>query len=458
MMIRTRLSLWFTVLTAVALGITLVTVYALTVANTRNEFFDRLRERAAIAANVFLEKDELARTTLIEFNSRYLITLPQEVVFFIDSAGTHRFVETSNSPFQPSADLITRVRSQGSVKETDQGVQRYGIYYHDNQGSFVIIAQAYNRYGQSELDNLRIVLAGAFLAGLFLTWAAGVVFARRALQPMNNVISRVDSITASNLSARVEGGNQADEIGQLVRTFNNVLNRLEDSFNRQRSFIANASHELRTPLTNIIGQIEVQLAKARRIEESREANVHVLAEARRLSNIVDSLLVLAQADAGVLPIEFEPVRVDEVVFEVVSAAGRRHGQHRVVPHFVLDDDERNVTVRGHATLLRVALENLVDNAIKYSTQPVTIELRTSPGFVILKVIDVGIGMTEAQRSNLGTLFYRATEARSVDGFGIGIAIAQQLVALHHGELQFSSKPKQGTVATISFPVFNLDLE
>lgn len=451
MTIRTRLTMLFTGLMAIVLGLILASVYGLSVANTRSEFFGRLRERTIIAANVFLETDELARHTLMEFNSRYLVSLPEEVVFLIDSAGTHRFVETTNAPVQPSAALIDAVRRQRNVQEYDHGTQRYGTYYHDNQGSFVIIAQARDVYGQSKLDNLRLVLIGAFGVGVLLAFLAGMFFARRALMPMNEVIRRVDSISASNLDARVGGGDSQDEIGKLVRTFNGVLARLEDAFRRQQEFVANASHELRTPLTAIIGRLEVQLARARSMEESRDSNIALLAEARRLSTIVDALLLIAQAHDGDIAMEPEPIRLDELVLDAVSAARQRCGSDRIVPRLTVASDNVDlVTVTGYPALLRVALDNIIDNAVKYSSGSIRVELRAQLERCTITVEDDGIGIGSEEMEKIGRLFYRASNVRAVHGYGVGIALTRQLIAMHKADLHIDSVEGQGTTVTMTF--------
>ncbi len=449
MTIRTRLTLLFTGLMAVVLGFILVAIYALSVANTRSEFFGRLRERTTIAANVFLEKDELARQTLMQFNTRYLVTLPEEIVFLIDSAGTHRFVETSDAPIQPSHTWIEAVRTNGAIQEFDNGTQRYGTYYHDNQGDFVIIAQARDVYGQSKLDNLRLVLFGAFGAGVLLAFFAGMVFARRALQPMNAVINRVDSITASTLDERVEGGEAADEIGHLVRTFNGMLERLEESFRRQQEFVANASHELRTPLTSIVGRLEVQLARARSIDESRESNLAVLAEARRLSTIVDALLLMAQANGNAPAIERSNIRLDEMLLDAVGAARQRYGTQRIVPRLTVSGDNADsVTIAGFPTLLRVALDNVIDNAVKYSEGEITVELRANAEGCAYIVTDNGRGMSPTELTKIGTLFYRSESAKAAQGYGIGLALTGRLIDAHRGSIKIRSEEGRGTVVEL----------
>jgi len=451
MTIRTRLTLLFTALMAVVLGVILVAVYALSEANTRNEFYGRLKERTTIAANVFLETDELARQTLIEFNTRYLITLPDEIVFLIDSSGTHRFVETTRAPVQPSLTMIDAVRSAGAIQEFDKGTQRYGTYYHDNQGDFVIIAQARDIFGQSKLDNLRLVLLGAFGTGVLLAFFAGMMFARSALRPMNVVINRVDSITASTLGERVEGGETADEIGHLVRTFNDMLERLGDSFRKQQEFVANASHELRTPLTSIVGCLEVQLARARTIEESRESNMAVLAEARRLSTIVDALLLMAQASDDSTSMQRVPIRLDEMLLDAVGAARQRYGTNRIMPRLTVNSDNADsVTIDGYPTLLRVALDNVIDNAMKYSSEDVIVELLADAEACSFVISDSGIGVRSDELAKIGSLFYRSANAKNAHGYGIGLALTGRLVEAHNGSVHIQSVEGQGTVVTICF--------
>ncbi|HET6387083.1 MAG TPA: ATP-binding protein [Armatimonadota bacterium] len=280
---------------------------------------------------------------------------------------------------------------------------------------------------------------------------------------INGVLARVDDmartarrIGAQNLNERLpERG--PDEIGQLGETFNEMLDRLSLAFDRMRQFTADASHELKTPLTSIRGDAEVGLMRQRSAAEYREILERVVEESERMSEIVESLLLLARADDHSVPIRLELVEAGDLVDEVTAGcqtAAERAGvrlEHQSPPGLVM---------RGDAVFLRQMLGNLVENAIKYTPAGgrVAVRAKGDRDQVILEVEDNGPGIAPEHRTHIFDRFYRvdSSHSSSTGGSGLGLSIARAIALEHGGAIGVEDSPGGGCLFSVTLPAASLE--
>jgi signal transduction histidine kinase len=455
MKIRQRLTLQFVGIVALLFGFVLGAVYYINQINAESDFYKKIEERAYVAAYKFLEEDEVSKDRIEIFEKRYLQSLSNEIIQVLDDSNAYAFIEKDNS-LSFTRELLEHIRRDSTVQYREKERQFVGIYYRDNQGNFVILASAVDIPGEAKLDSLRTVLILSFACSLLFIFIGGRFFAERALAPMNAIVRRVRTITASNLHLRIQTNNDKDEIGELALTFNDMLKRLEHSFELQRTFVSNASHELRTPITAIIGEIEVQLTKKRTIEEYKESLQNVLDEAEQLKELLNMLLSLAQTFLLEKNELIEEIRIDELLWEMREDALKTNPKSRIrIDLHVLPENPEALLIHANKFLLASAFRNLLDNAVKFSTnQPVDCRLTTERKMVHITIADQGIGISEGDIQNLFQPFFRAQNARSFFGHGIGLALADKIVRVHGGNIAVSSKLGEGTVFTVTLPTVN----
>jgi two-component system sensor histidine kinase MprB len=457
MTIRNRLTWLFLSVVAVLLLAVLAVVFVLQSNAAQREFRQRLRERAQVTSYIYLEKDEMRASAFRDFEKKYLQSLSNEILQVYDAQGRVRFV-AADERVRLSDALLARIVLNKEVYFKIDTRQAIGIFYRDNQGDYVIVAAAENVYGHRRMQSLASIMAVIFVVSLLVIYAVGRSFAGRALAPIAALNDQVDRITAQDLHRRVSEGpprtSERDDLRRLARTFNRLLERLETSFAGQRTFVRNASHELRTPLTASIGELQVLLARERTAEAYREGAASVLVELQQLKELINNLLDLAQADEAV-PLT-EEVRLDELLWEVreaVAPAQRNRVQVDLGDLSELPDDPAVFELKGHRALLARALGNLVDNALKYSgpEQRVTLSLRRpAGGGCVVRVADTGQGIAAEDLTQVFQPFFRAASVRGVVGHGVGLPLAQRIVALHGGALTLRSEPGRGTVAELVF--------
>ena len=306
---------------------------------------------------------------------------------------------------------------------------------------------------QTALGQLLLLIGLAVPATLVLAAGGGLFLAHRALSPIDRITRTAGRIGAEDLSRRLGMAESHDEVGRLASTFDDMLERLESAFQRQRRFTADASHELRTPLAIVASQVDVALERPRSVDEYRDALGVVRNEAERMRQLVSELLMLARADSGQELLEEEPVRLYELAGEVVEqllplseAKGLRLEVGRTDP----------AVVKGDETRLMQLLFNLADNALKYTPAggTVTISVEQRDGQALLAVSDTGIGIAPRHLPHLFERFYRVDKARSraEGGSGLGLAICDWIARAHGGKIEVDSTPGLRSTFTVLLPL------
>jgi len=315
----------------------------------------------------------------------------------------------------------------------------------------VRIARSEELVRQETRDFLAVFLLGLPLA-CALAGVGAYFLARRALAPIDRMASAARSITAARLAERLPIDNPDDELGQLATVFNATFGRLEASFEQLRRFTADASHELRTPLTAIRAVGEVGLRDRRSGQEYREIIGSMLEEAERLNRLVESLLTLARADSGAARLATEPVDLAVMVRDVadhLSVLAEDKQQTIAI------DAPQPAIVQADRLVLRQAIVNVVDNAIKYSPPrgQVRIAVSVRPSDVTVSVEDSGPGIAPEDVERIFERFSRLDRSRSRDagGTGLGLAIARSAVEAHGGRIEVEAARPAGTVFRIVLP-------
>lgn len=283
---------------------------------------------------------------------------------------------------------------------------------------------------------------------------------RHALAPVDRLVASATAITADRLGDRLPVEHADDEVGQIARAFNATLARLEASFNQMRTFTANASHELRTPITALRSVGQVALTRARTADEYREAIGSMLDDADHLAKLLDTMLLLAKSDAGQIALTRERLDLGELVGQVAdqcAVLAEEKGQTLAVesPRESAGAGVGAGVVSVDPVVLRIAIANLIHNAIRYAApaSAVTMRVFARDAAVVLEVEDRGPGIPAEHHAHLFDRFYRADGARShgVGGAGLGLAMARWAVEVHGGSIGVRSEPGAGSTFHISLP-------
>lgn len=320
--------------------------------------------------------------------------------------------------------------------------------YDNNQ--FVAVVQVAQSLDDIEdtLDRLLFILLVSIPMLVILAGVSGYFLAARALAPIDQITSTARRISAEDLSARLNIAITDDEVGRLTQTLNDMLARLNDSFQRERQFTNDASHELRTPLTAMQAILGMIREKRRTPEEYEQAFDDLNEEADRLRTLVENLLRLARGEKQNSNL-FEEVNLS-ILLKDVSDSLRPLAEAKNLS--LNCETSENLIVFGDSDELIRLFVNLLDNAIKYTERgEISISANHNENSISVKVTDTGIGIPAKHIPHIFDRFYRVEESRTLRGAGLGLAIAKEIVRAHHGEIEVRSKIGQGTVFTVRLP-------
>ena len=454
MKIRTALTLKNACATATVFLLCMVLIYAGSERTRRATFFYDLKREAVTKANLFLQhRVDAAIMQEIYLNNTKFIHEVEVAVYTPDFRMLYHDA-VQNDIVKEDLSMIDDILQKREIEFFVGDYQAVGMVYLFEGEEYVVTAAAYDGYGHANLAELRRTLLVLLIVGLAMLAVVGWLLARAALRPIRGIVKETDEITASEISRRLPVKKEKDELGELCTTFNALLERLDVSFGSQKMFVSNVSHELRTPLAALIAGLDLSLQKERTGEQYRAAIAAALQDARRMTRLVDGLLNLAKADYQKERIKMEEIRLDELLLDVRECLLRARPDYRI--HLLFEqeeaDDDRLITVRGNLYLLSIAFSNLIENNCKYSADHASyVQISYWDKWTVLRFSDDGIGMSEADKQALFTLFYRGRQEQPVEGHGIGMALAQKIVRLHEGEIAVHSEQGKGTTFVVELP-------
>jgi len=458
--VRVRLTLWYVLLFGLLLLCFSAYVY-LVLSQTLYERLDQSLLRAAQAvAGEFRSEEAESEEGAASAAAQALTELRLPGIYVAIFDGEQLLASTFDGDQQialPKGLLSLATTDDHPTFRTVQGFDEEGarvaaISQHARGKDYLVVTAEPLHDLVEQLESIRRIFYLGFPASLLVAGIGGFILAKKSLAPVVAMSNQAERISARNLHERLSVGNKSDELGHLARVFNDLLARLDRSFESMREFMADASHELRTPLSIIRGEADVALSQDRDAIEYKEALAIVQDESKRLSRIVDDMLALARADAEERPLEIEEFYLNDLVEECCKSASVlavREGVSLTL------DPTPDIAFRGDEVLVRRMFLNLLDNAIKYTPSggSISVRLVAEAGNVKIIVSDTGIGIPADSAPHIFERFYRVDKARSrVDGgSGLGLAIARWVAEAHKGSIDLTCRPGHGSEFTVSLP-------
>jgi heavy metal sensor kinase len=471
--LRARLTVWYAALLGVPMIVLAVACYVVfeRALHARTDRFigDALTavSRELVAERRATESaDQAVRTTVDEMHFRDLHIVITDSSARIVAATPVPHDATLEDP-QPSLAvgdrIVEAIHENGVAKPLAATITSDGLTYRviarplTFDGRPFALAGAYSmRDMESVLERIRRMFAIAIPLLILCAAAGGYVLSKRSLAPVSSMTVRAAEISATNLHERLPVGG-GEELASLARMVNALLDRLEQSFEQQRRFMADASHELRTPAAILRAESDVTLSRDHRSESEYRASAVIMQDAsRRLSRIVDDLFLLARADSGNLALREEALYLEELVHDVARSV-RPVADRRSVRVELSDVVE--APFQGDADLLGRLLLNLLDNAIKHSPEGGTVQIgmARNDGHYEIAVVDEGPGVPPQAQARIFERFFRVDAARAspdktaTSGAGLGLAIARRIAEMHGGRLELVESRPGRTELRLTLP-------
>lgn len=373
----------------------------------------------------------------------------EDTPYFVVWRPGGKILKRSNAPADFQLPRAPDRESEPPFYIQQRGVRREAVFAGP-YGMAVLVGRSIQKE-LGEFRSLAGTLLGTALAVLFFGVAGGWFIAKRAVRPIQAISSAAESISASDFSRRIDIESTETELGSLAAVLNTTFDRLQEAFEDQARFTADASHELRTPVAAILAQTAMARRKERSAAEYREVIDACYVVAKRMKSLVDGLLTLARTDADNLDLRDEQFDLETTAREcsaMVEAIATRRG-------ISFEVDLEPVTLHGDPDRISQVLTNLLANAVRYNREggSVSFALRVDGPDAVLTISDTGVGIAPEDRARIFDRFYRVDKARSrrLGGSGLGLAISKALVEAHGGTIACESDPESGTRFTVRLP-------
>jgi signal transduction histidine kinase len=454
--IKFKITALFAILVTAILLILSVSVHYFTSLQRAETFKRRLTGRANNDGQLFsfFGDNDSTRAVMTRIDSASAITLQQKsvIIFNYLDKPVYQYNVKDIDSLVPDKEILKKARLKHEVYFTINHRDVLAYHYTDSASRIVVVVAAYDGEGWERLKDLRDILLTCLFIGIAVAVIVGYAFSMQLVKPIMQIIHEVKDISSQNLSHHIQAGSTQDELNQLANTFNELLDRLQESFIIQRRFISNASHELSTPLTAVLSQLEVALHKERSTEEYKQVIHSIHEDVQQMQQLTKSLLEIAKTGTEG-SIELSEIRIDELLLKVTADVQKNSDECKVILQFgEFPDDEKTMLVFGNIDLLYSSIRNIIENGCKFSNDNhAWVNLLFSNDEVIVEVKNYGNVITPEESENIFQPFYRSANALPIKGFGLGLPLAKRIISLHKGTITVRSSKESGTIFAIVLP-------
>lgn len=436
--INFKIILWFSTILVVATGIIFASFFTV----TSNILYQEVDKELLLHSQ-----------TPTEFNN-----IPGMVVTILDSNGGIKQSSISyDTPFVSYKYLYETAKKNSSISYVNQNIGSTPMRFLvkpvivDGKLTEVLLIAHPIQAIQNSINLLLSVLGIVFIVFMLPTIFGARWLARKIIKPISDIADNMDNITSENLDKRLVSPNSKDEIEKLTVTFNNLLDRLQGSFTRERQFIGDVAHELKTPIATLKSGVELTLSKERQKEEYKKTLIETVVDIDRISTLLQNILDLAWIGADKNKANNKNFNLSDTVEELREIAVKLGTKKQIN---VKANIQSNIMIYGDEGKIARAILNIIDNAIKYTPNKklVYISLRKSMNEVIIEVKDAGVGIPKNDLEHVFERFYRGSKTAKTLGSGLGLAISQGIINAHKGIIKIDSILGKGTTVKITLPL------
>lgn len=348
---------------------------------------------------------------------------------------------------------LTHLRRERDVSTNKNDTQFVAFEYMEKGKQYMVLAHGFNEVGIERLIMLRRYSLYYVLAVSLLIAIIGYYYSGYVLRPLRVMLKTIEEITDNNLDKRIKPTNSNDELDKLAHNFNDMLDRIQNSFELEKRFVANTSHEYRTPLTAIKGQIEVALMNERDTIYYKRLLNSINDDIDRLVGLQTALSDLVKAKRAPNKDNFKYIPFIEIAAEAKAYVQDAHADYKV--DLYVNDYPENIdksVVHADPMLMQSAIINLIDNACKFSSdKSATIVITFHDSYILLKVSDKGVGIAEHDLPHIFDAFYRSADRATTKGYGIGLSLVKRIAEIHDSSIEVESTIGVGTTFYLKIP-------
>lgn len=455
MNLRLRFVFILTLLVSLILVSSIIVIYLL-YSNAREEDYqNRLWAEAYLNYKSYFHINNLDKRTEAQLQKYNPVSLTNPKIVIISDSLKVIFYKPDTAHYQVDTSILKKIKSSGEYYFNNASSESVGLYFSSPASRSYIIVSAYDKYGLIRLGKLKTIMIFVAIGAIIIIGIFSLFYVINATRPLVRLSAQMRHITESNLKERFHVRRESangNEIVQMTLNFNSMLDRLEHAFEMQKSFVHHASHELRTPLATMLSQTESALKKELGVQQTKEILQSLKEDQQELIELTNNLLMLSQYEKIYYSPDWPMVRLDEILYDSISAAKRMFPVFNINLEFLqLPANESSLSIKGNETLLRSAFRNLIKNAFQYSEdKKLSIIIEATDKKINIHFENNGYTLNTSESDRVFIPFFRGENAQRKKGFGLGLSIVKRIVVLHKGTISYEAINNNLNRYTVSF--------
>ena len=454
MKIRNRIRLIFSFVFLIFLGITFLSVFFISSNYRKQEFFERLKEQSHLTLKLLTEVKGIDEDILQTIDKNTINNLYDEKIILFDSTGKNIYTSIDDTPIHYSIEIINRIKiSSEPLQFTEGTYEIYAEKIKKENEIYFSIAKANDKYGLQKITYLGWTLFLVYLIAIAIVIYTTFYFSKLITDPINKLAGEIEKTSSTNLKEIVSIPNTEDEISFLAIKFNELLQRIEKSFAFQKYFIHHVSHELKTPMAVLIANIE-RISDSNLTEEQKTGLDFQKSGLMQLASVINTLLDISRFEQNDGEIKMTKIRIDELIFETINELSfiyeKAHFDFNIQSEV---EDADQLLVTGNERMLRIAMNNLLKNAIAYSSDQIAIiNLQIENSRIKIDILNNGKILSTDEQELLYKYFFRGENSRQIKGFGLGLVLTDKIIRIHQADLLYSIAEDGKNCFTVYFKV------
>ena len=454
MKIRNRIRLIFSFVFLIFLGITFLSVFFISSNYRKQEFFERLKEQSHLTLKLLTEVKGIDEDILQTIDKNTINNLYDEKIILFDSTGKNIYTSIDDTPIHYSIEIINRIKiSSEPLQFTEGTYEIYAEKIKKENEIYFSIAKANDKYGLQKITYLGWTLFLVYLIAIAIVIYITFYFSKLITDPINKLAGEIEKTSSTNLKEIVSIPNTEDEISFLAIKFNELLQRIEKSFAFQKYFIHHVSHELKTPMAVLIANIE-RISDSNLTEEQKTGLDFQKSGLMQLASVINTLLDISRFEQNDGEIKMTKIRIDELIFETINELSfiyeKAHFDFNIQSEV---EDADQLLVTGNERMLRIAMNNLLKNAIAYSSDQIAIiNLQIENSRIKIDILNNGKILSTDEQELLYKYFFRGENSRQIKGFGLGLVLTDKIIRIHQADLLYSIAEDGKNCFTVYFKV------
>ncbi|MEY4937850.1 MAG: Sensor kinase CusS, partial [Bacteroidota bacterium] len=348
-------------------------------------------------------------------------------------------------------DDLNYLKTYKTFFKKDNHYEIYGVFHDTKDKDYYALISATDNYGKRKLEYLVFILIVAYLIFTPFCWLVTSYVVQNLLEPLDIFHHKIKNINANNLDTRLEIKKGNNEIDLIAKEFNMMMQRIDNSYQKQKEFAANASHELRTPLARMLSRVENKIQHADTNQDTKSFLNNILSDVNQLSELIHSLLILSKLDNQKVHDE-ETHRLDELIYDCIEKLNKTYPDFKIVLNIDFSDNiDILMEIKGRKSLLEIAIINLLKNAYMYSTnKQADVTIAEKANLLELTIFNTGKSLSLEEQKNLFQPFMRGKNAIGISGLGLGLRMVQRILLQHNSKIEYKSLDEHSNFFKITF--------